>query len=69
MKMQNLYNIVPDVDETPSRLHTIGTAFENDPESISNDDAFELLADLLGVSDIDLAEQIQGREFTVDDKK
>lgn len=55
-------------NETPSRLDKMGTQFMEDPDSVDCGDAFELLSDLLGVAEKDMACHFQGRQYVPEDK-
>jgi len=53
-------------DETPTRLDKLGNAFMEDHSSITNDEAFELLADLFDVHEKELADHFNGGEFVTE---
>ena len=61
--LQNLF------DESPSPMDNMGHSFIQDPTSISNEQAFQLLSDLLNTDEELVAQFLNGRKFTPDRKK
>lgn len=63
----NNYLLRPSKD--PSRLDKLGSDFIENPKSVSNDEAFELLANLLNVSEEALSYYYQGKRFVPNTKE
>ena len=51
------------LDETPTRLDRLGSAFMEDTNSLQADETFELFADLLDVPESDLINFLNGQQF------